>query len=480
MNIKYHFRLWGWPILILIVLVAGIVFGTKYFVSYFLVDKTIEYYNDTKEKYSVEESPKYVGTIVDTVFQKSKLKKAKTDTIVRRQTVLIEESKKADDHLPSREEIGLLGDSTAIYNTIFAFLAFAGVILTFLYQMYKDSKDKVSAGKLQFEQEFFSMTTMLEDIVSHLEFKEPSFLVDDQIPLFNMPEGYQQEKTPDTSSDTGNIKVGDIAKGQENRIIEGRSVFKYLYADRPNYSLLNYVNNTTEFRLSEEAQRYCFDGTLDHYFRYLYRILKHIDESSILDEQENPDEDKAYYAHLLRAQLSTYELLMWYYNSLLPENRETAKVLIERYQMFDNLRVSELGGNERAINEAQKNMIITDDSLISGKDSYYKIGAYWSKKDLSKAGKEKHAKSKSNASSFQFPSLTFLFQKYGWHKVSNEVDENRNVKQESVSPAAKAKQDSESKKKEQKNRSPRSNRGSQRKAAKARTLDEIRNKQHGR
>lgn len=412
MNIKYHLRLWGWPILILIALVAGIVFGTKYFVSYFLVDKTIEYYNDTKEKYRVEESPKYVGTIVDTVFQKSKLKKTKTDTIIRRQTVLIEESKKADDQLPSREEIGLLGDSTAIYNTIFAFLAFAGVILTFLYQMYKDSKDNVSAGKLQFEQEFFNMTTMLEDIVSHLEFKEPSFLVDDQIPLFNMPEGYQQEKTPDTSSERAATVTGKIPDEQANRIIEGRSVFKYLYADRPNYSLLNYVNNTTEFFcLSEEAQRYCFDGTLDHYFRYLYRILKHIDESSILDEQKNPVKEKAYYAHLLRAQLSTYELLMWYYNSLLPENRETAKVLIERYQMFDNLRVSELGGNERAINEAQKKMIITDDSLISGKDSYYKIGAYWSEKDLSKAVKKNHVRTKYIASSFQFPSLNFFFSK---------------------------------------------------------------------
>lgn len=409
MNIKYHLKLWGWPILILIGLVAGIALGTKYFVSYFLVDKTIEYYNETKEKYHVEEPPKYVGTIVDTVFQKSKIKKTKTDTIVRKQTVLIEESKKADDHLPSREEIGLLGDSTAIYNTIFAFLAFAGVILTFLYQMYKDSKDKVSAGKLQFEQEFFNMTTMLEDIVSHLEFKEPSFLVDNPIPLFNMPEGYQQEKTPDTSSEKGILKVGDTPEGQENRIIEGRSVFKYLYADRPNYSLLNYVNNTTEFRLSEEAQRYCFDGTLDHYFRYLYRILKHIDESSILDEQKNPEEDKAYYAHLLRAQLSTYELLMWYYNSLLPENRKTAKVLIERYQMFDNLRVSELGDYERAINEAQKNMIITDDSLITEKDAYYKIGAYWSEKDLSNASKVKHVKLKSNTTAFQYSSLDFCF-----------------------------------------------------------------------
>lgn len=237
------------------------------------------------------------------------------------------------------------------------------------------------------------------------------------------------------------------------------------------------MNNSTEFRLSEEAQRYCFDGTLDHYFRYLYRILKHIDESSILDEQKNPEEDKAYYAHLLRAQLSTYELLMWYYNSLLPENRETAKVLIERYQMFDNLRVSELGDYERAINEAQKNMIITDNSLITEKDAYYNIGAYWSEKDLKNTAKRPHAKSKHNKSAVLFPSLDFLLQKYGWHQVSNEVDKNRNVKQESVRPATKAKQDPESKKKEQKNRSPRPNRGSQRKAAKVKTLDEIRNKQ---
>ena len=50
------------------------------------------------------------------------------------------------------------------------------------------------------------------------------------------------------------------------------------------------------------------------------------------------------YAHLLRPQLSNYELLMWFYNGLLgDEHPRIVKRLIVRYAMFDNLRAVELG-----------------------------------------------------------------------------------------------------------------------------------------
>lgn len=55
-----------------------------------------------------------------------------------------------------------------------------------------------------------------------------------------------------------------------------------------------------------EVQEKVFDGSLDHYFRYAYRILKYIDESKLIDE-----EDKEDYSAILRAQFSCYELLFY-------------------------------------------------------------------------------------------------------------------------------------------------------------------------
>ena len=69
---------------------------------------------------------------------------------------------------------------------------------------------------------------------------------------------------------------------------------------------------------------------IGHYFRNFHRILKFIDESDVVN--------KANYTGILRAQMSTYELALLFYNALHPTGQKM-KPLIERYQMLENLAV---------------------------------------------------------------------------------------------------------------------------------------------
>ncbi|MDP3470220.1 MAG: putative phage abortive infection protein [Daejeonella sp.] len=68
---------------------------------------------------------------------------------------------------------------------------------------------------------------------------------------------------------------------------------------------------------------------LSHYYRTIYRIFKFIDNSDI--------EDKKQYAAIARAQLSSYEQILIFYNCLHIHGREKFKPLVEKFAIFKNL-----------------------------------------------------------------------------------------------------------------------------------------------
>lgn len=70
---------------------------------------------------------------------------------------------------------------------------------------------------------------------------------------------------------------------------------------------------------------------LGHYFRNLYRIIKFINQSTILEF-----EDKKTYVGIIKAQLSSYELVLLLYNGLSEYGIEFLP-LMRRYNLLDNL-----------------------------------------------------------------------------------------------------------------------------------------------
>lgn len=216
-------------------------------------------------------------------------------------------------------DIGQFGDSAGFSNALFSALAFAAVVVTLLVQVFQNNKNERISRRAQFENNLFHMTGMLEDIVSHLEMKSTS------MPSFDAKIAISGPDNNPDSPETGNPLVLHIS---------GRRVFKYVYEAMPTDIGRGIKEAVHKDPLIDPKliRDYFMDGTLDHYFRYLYRILKYIDTSQLIEENNRYD-----YACILRGQLSCYELLILFFNCLGIDNGKF-KYLIEKYSIFNNLR----------------------------------------------------------------------------------------------------------------------------------------------
>ena len=119
-----------------------------------------------------------------------------------------------------------------------------------------------------------------------------------------------------------------------NRIRTGRDAFKFIYEQF--YSEMKNkrkddFNITLETFLKHYKQS---QHLLGHYFRNLYHIIKLVKYSDI--------DEKYRYTSLVRAQLSSHELLMIFYNCLTINSVEKFKPLVEEFRLFKNMPTEEL------------------------------------------------------------------------------------------------------------------------------------------
>lgn len=152
-------------------------------------------------------------------------------------------------------------------------------------------------ARQRFENTFFRMVTLHSDIVNSLKGKTP-----------------------------GGVRI------------EGREVFYECYLDYYNFYTFDKETQQLKedyYNRARVAYNLLFKkhhSTLGHYFRNLYRILKFI------DEQENQTiEEKQNYVGIIKAQLSTYELVLLTYNCLSDYGNDKFAPLVKRYNLLDNL-----------------------------------------------------------------------------------------------------------------------------------------------
>lgn len=216
---------------------------------------------------------------------------------------------------------GTFGDMFGVSNALFSGLAFAGVIYAILLQRkelelqreelkltrgeLKGQKEQLEAQnktlkKQNFENTFFQLLRLHNEIVNALEYKQGSA-------TFN-----------------------------------GRTCFKrffVLFTGR-------YNNNSNE---QVEAKRISLaysefynepQNDVGHYFRNLYAIVNFIESSAV--------ENLELYVNLIRVQLSNNELLLLFYHSLSDSGEKRLKLLIEKYALFESLP------NDKLLHEKHK------------------------------------------------------------------------------------------------------------------------------
>lgn len=198
---------------------------------------------------------------------------------------------------------GQIGDT--IGGIMGPFVAIAAAILTFLafWIQYKANEQQRKDIALErFESNLFELIHIQQDITNNLIF--------------------MQEET------TNHIK--------------GRDVFQFFY-ENYNFGMDEQYDKQTPIIVGvktlmehQNVDKYTDLkelGCLDHYFRHLYRVIKYIDDSKVID-----DKQKCGYTSLVRASLSQYELIMLFYNCLSSNGAKKFKPLIEKYAIFNNIR----------------------------------------------------------------------------------------------------------------------------------------------
>lgn len=219
----------------------------------------------------------------------------------------------ADQKTPNDSAFGLSGDFFGLANAVFSALAFAMIIVTLWMQKHelKQQREELeitrdvlkqqqcemkeqneSLRRQTFENTFFGMLRMHSEIVSTLT----------------------------------------IARETET----GREVFRYLIDSFASDSRLTAQKETVTagkpFTLSVKMYAMWYQrngGAVGHYFRTLYNLMRYVHEDGGCHRKT--------YARLVRAQLSSNELLLLLFNGLSKYGNEKFKPLIEEYALLKHL-----------------------------------------------------------------------------------------------------------------------------------------------
>ena len=226
--------------------------------------------------------------------------------------------------------------STKKYNELGDFIGgitapfLSMVALALLYMTYKSQKAELQQTRLiltkqtqtldkqQFETTFFNMLNLHHEIVNSIDLirKDPT-----------LKEMMKEEAglTPESPKQT------EYGKDCFRTFYRGfRNEYSKVVGDKHNNKLYEYKDLINQ-AYDNYFKRHQSD--LGHYFRNLYHIFKLISKSEI--------ENKKDYASLARAQLSSHELLMLFYNGLAHQG-DKFKPLIEDFHILKNMPFDDL------------------------------------------------------------------------------------------------------------------------------------------
>jgi len=210
---------------------------------------------------------------------------------------------------------GNFGDMFGAVNALFAGLAFAGIIIT-VYLQTKElalqrkeleyTRDEIKKQRMQLEKQ--------NETLSVQKFENT---------FFNLLRLHHEI-----------VNVLDLRRRMEV-IAEGRDCFKTIYEEFYRIAIERGGSiDSVIYSYEEVFNKHQAD--LGHYFRNLYHIFKYVHFSGV------PFPEKHRYANFARAQLSSYELLLLFYNCLSKNGQEKFKPLVEEYQILKNMPIEKL------------------------------------------------------------------------------------------------------------------------------------------
>lgn len=227
---------------------------------------------------------------------------------------------------PKMDERGQFGDMFGVLNALFSGLAFAGLIITirqqhidlgYQWQTIKQTHDEMerqtkefeiqnrTLKRQQFDNTFFELLRMLQSIVEGLELNVE----------------YSQNGAIYSQNVKGKFVFQELYVQRDNKMLQGSSHISDSFVKEIEMSNPDEVLSRNEYKF------------LYHYFRFVYRILKFVDETPLLKTTE----DRYGYVSFLRSTFSNYEMAILFYNCQTNIGKLHFKSLAERYALFDNI-----------------------------------------------------------------------------------------------------------------------------------------------
>jgi|ERR1017187_566283 hypothetical protein len=201
---------------------------------------------------------------------------------------------------------------------------FSLAVALFIYITFVESK------QVAFESTFFNMLKIHNDLVNDISFEDVSKLITGRRCFKKFYDilrgGYLNSKTE--FSHDKNIKW--IQKNSGLKIKESHP--EILYKINPP-GIDEEVNDEFQIEFAQYIFNDLYDNqnaNLNHYFRFLYHIIKTIDESTISGKKK--------YTGIMRANLSSYEQILLFYNTIWMGQNGKFKRLIEKYKLFKNIQ----------------------------------------------------------------------------------------------------------------------------------------------
>lgn len=135
-------------------------------------------------------------------------------------------------------------------------------------------------------------------------------------------------------------RYSDLITEFRYQILSGRQALTSIYRDELLGNSYNRITpNIQGDQKAIAAYEHFYENyrhELGHYFRTLYHIFRFVDRSSLSDNR------KLVYCNIARAQLSSTELCLLFYNGICGEGKKGFKPLIEKYGILKHINANDL------------------------------------------------------------------------------------------------------------------------------------------
>lgn len=222
--------------------------------------------------------------------------------------------------LSDYSKLGPFGDVFGTLNALFSGLAFAGLFYTITLQRQelslqrkelRDTREVLASQKAEAEKQNYTL-------------RQQSF----DSTFFQLLRLHNDI-----------VQAIDVKNGQS--LLKGRDCFRKFYRrmfDYYNVKSIGLPADSEEDLLKRIDEFYSpfyleNENDLGHYFRSVYNLIKFVDRSNV------DEETKRFYTNLVRAQLSSHELKVLFYNCLSSMGRKKFKPLVEKYSLLKHFDI---------------------------------------------------------------------------------------------------------------------------------------------